>query len=157
MQGTSFIFLEVKHVEQRFSGQVHKRNCRTMIKENWMLVTSEMVEFEKEPVETQDYMKITDHFRGINKIYPNLIKENRKMSTCNRLDLQTLGCQPIDHAQKSSRSLGPALILSCNPSLKKLVGGALACSLAIDTTYQKAGTEDAIWWVERTRISRTCP
>ena len=29
------------------------------------------------------------------RIYLNLIKENRKMSTCNRLDLQTLGSQPI--------------------------------------------------------------
>jgi hypothetical protein len=27
--------------------------------------------------------------------YPNLIKENRRMSTCNRLDLQTLGSQPM--------------------------------------------------------------
>jgi hypothetical protein len=40
-------------------------------------------------------MKITDHFRGIYRIYPNLIKENRRMSTCNRLDLQILGSQPI--------------------------------------------------------------
>ena len=29
------------------------------------------------------------------EIYPNLIKENRRMSTCNRLDLQTLGSQPV--------------------------------------------------------------
>ena len=29
------------------------------------------------------------------EIYPNLIKENRKMSTYNRLDLQTLGSQPV--------------------------------------------------------------
>jgi hypothetical protein len=35
------------------------------------------------------------HFRGIYRIlYPNLIKENRRMSTLNRLDLQTLGSQP---------------------------------------------------------------
>ena len=27
--------------------------------------------------------------------YPNLIKENRGLSTCNRLDLQTLGSQPV--------------------------------------------------------------
>ena len=43
------------------------------------------------PVEVQDCRKITNHFRT----YPNLIKENRMMSTCNRLDLQTLGSQPI--------------------------------------------------------------
>ena len=40
-------------------------------------------------------MKITDHFRRIYKTYPNLIKENRKTSTCNRLDLQTLRTQPV--------------------------------------------------------------
>ena len=34
--------------------------------------------------------KITNHFKGIYRIYPNLIKENRKVSACNRLDLQTL-------------------------------------------------------------------
>jgi hypothetical protein len=39
----------------------------------------------------QDCTKITDHFRGIyRRIYPNLMKQNRRMSTCNRLDLQTL-------------------------------------------------------------------
>jgi hypothetical protein len=38
----------------------------------------------------------TDHSKGIYRIvYPNPIKENRRMSTCNRLDLQTLGSQPL--------------------------------------------------------------
>ena len=41
-----------------------------------------------EPVEVQDCRKITDHFRGIHRTYPTLIKENRRMSACNRLDLQ---------------------------------------------------------------------
>ena len=59
-----------------------------MIGENRQLITDE-------PVEVQDCKKITDHFRGIHGIYPNLIKENWRMSTCNRLDLQTLGSQPI--------------------------------------------------------------
>jgi hypothetical protein len=40
-------------------------------------------------------MTITDHFRGIYIIYPNLMKETRRMSTCSQLDLQTLGSQPI--------------------------------------------------------------
>ena len=69
---------------------------KTMIGENLELVTKEPVEFEKLPAEVQDCRKITDHFRGIHSIYPNLIKENRRMSaTCNRLDLQTLGSQLI--------------------------------------------------------------
>ena len=46
---------------------------------------------------TQDSnMNITGHFRGIYRIYyPNLIKDNRRMSICNRSDLQTLGSQPV--------------------------------------------------------------
>ena len=62
-----------------------------MIRENQQLVTNEPVEFEIFPVEVQDCKKITDHFREIYKIYPNLIKENQRMSTWNRLDLQTQG------------------------------------------------------------------
>ena len=73
--------------------QIHR--CQSMIGENRQLVTNEPVEFEEYPVEVQDCKKITDHFRGIYRIYPNLIKENRRMSTCNRLDLQALGSQPV--------------------------------------------------------------
>ena len=39
--------------------------------------------------------KIADHLRGIHRICPNWVKENRRMWTCNRLDLPTLGSQPI--------------------------------------------------------------
>ena len=39
--------------------------------------------------------KITDHFRRIYRVYPNLKKENWRMSTYNRLELQTLGSQQI--------------------------------------------------------------
>ena len=60
----------------------------SMIGENRQLVTNE-------PVEVQDCMKITDHCRGIHRIYPNIVKEYWRMSTCNRLDLQTLGSPPI--------------------------------------------------------------
>ena len=28
-------------------------------------------------------------------MYPNFIKKNRRLSTCNRLDLETLGSQPV--------------------------------------------------------------
>jgi hypothetical protein len=66
-----------------------------MIGENRQFVTNEPVEFEKYPVEVQDCRKTTDHLRGIYRIYPNLRKENRRMSTCNRPDLQTRGSQPI--------------------------------------------------------------
>ena len=33
--------------------------------ESWPLVTDELVEFEKEPVDVQDFGKITPHFEGI--------------------------------------------------------------------------------------------
>ena len=66
-----------------------------MIGENRQLVTDEPVEFEKQPAEVQTFRKITDHFRGSHRIFPNLIKENRRMSTCSQLDKQTLGSQPV--------------------------------------------------------------
>ena len=44
---------------------------------------------------SQNCRKITDHCRGFYRIYPNLVWENRRMWTCNRLDLQTLGSQPV--------------------------------------------------------------
>jgi len=75
--------------------------CSGMIGENQQLVTN-TVEFEKQLVEFQNCRKITDHFRGIYIIYPSLIKENRRMSTCNRLDLQTLGSWPIKLCLKTS-------------------------------------------------------
>ena len=60
---------------------------------NRQLVIDEPVEFEKQTVaiEVEDCRKITDHSRGIYRIYPSLMKENRRMSTCYQLDLQTLG------------------------------------------------------------------
>ena len=58
-----------------------------MIGETRQLATNKPVAFEKKPVEVDDYMVITDHFRRIYTIYPNLAKENRRMWTCNRLDL----------------------------------------------------------------------
>ena len=72
-----------------------------MIRENRQLVTTE-------PVEVQECRKITDHLIGIYRIYPNLIKEYRRMSACNRFDLQTLGSQSVmpknlpDHCTNSS-------------------------------------------------------
>ena len=52
-------------------------------------------EFEKYLVEVQDFRKITDHFNGSWRIHLELIKKNRKMSTCNRLDFEALGSRPI--------------------------------------------------------------
>ena len=58
--------------------------------ENRLLVTNEPVEFEKEPVEVKNSKKITDHFRGICKMYLKLLRRSRKITPCNRLDLEPL-------------------------------------------------------------------
>ena len=55
-------------------------------------VNDDPVEFEKWPTEVEEFRKITEHFKGIWRINLKLIKKNhRKMSTCNRLNLETLG------------------------------------------------------------------
>ena len=41
--------------------------------------------------EVQDFTTITHQLRGIYGIYLKLIKENAKITTCNWLDLDTLG------------------------------------------------------------------
>ena len=71
-----------------FGARTWEGHMGTMTRENQQLVTDE-------PVGVQDCRKITNSFRGIYRIYPNLIKEIRGMSRCNQLDLQTLGSQPV--------------------------------------------------------------
>ena len=43
--------------------------------------------------EVQDFSQVSDHFRGIYRIYLNLIMKNQKMSTCNLLDLEKCNCE----------------------------------------------------------------
>ena len=69
-------------------------NNVSMIGENQQLVTDEPVEFEKILVEVQDCIQLlisVDEFC----IYPHLNQKFRRMSTCNRLDLQALGTQTV--------------------------------------------------------------
>jgi hypothetical protein len=51
---------------------MHSWGHGTMLGENQQLITNE-------PVKVQDSRKITNHFRGIYRIYPNLIEENWRM------------------------------------------------------------------------------
>ena len=86
--------------------------------------------FEKLPVEVQDCCRqITDHFRGIYKIYLNLMKQNWRMSTCNRLNLQTLGSQPVVMPKNlpitESEALGNRHITYCNQSTLNLTLGLI--------------------------------
>ena len=58
-------------------------------------LTDEAVEFENEEVGVQDFRNTRHHFRGMYGTCPNLIKEGRKLSTCNRLSLESVACPPI--------------------------------------------------------------
>ena len=51
-----------------------------MNEENQPVVTNEPVEFEKYPVEVQDFRKITNHLQGICRIYLNFNKETTRRS-----------------------------------------------------------------------------
>jgi hypothetical protein len=73
---------------------------RSMIGESRQLVTDEPVEFEKSSA--GKLAIILEECIEYN--YPSFIKEQQRMSTCNRLDLQTLRMS-TDCAQKSPRSL----------------------------------------------------
>ena len=57
---------------------------------NRWFVTDEPVEFEKYPVEVQEFREFTHHFEESMEYTSNECA-NRKMSTCNRLDLESLG------------------------------------------------------------------
>ena len=83
-------------------GYLHIITCWfcAMIGENRQLVTDKPVEFEMKLIEVQDCRKITNHFRGIHRIYPNLIKENQHVTIGFGNTRISTG-----YAQKSARSL----------------------------------------------------
>ena len=75
------LFIELSHtiVPNRIKeAPFRKVYLRSMIGESRQLVPDEPVEFEKQPVEVQDYRKNTGHFRGLHGIHPKSIKENRR-------------------------------------------------------------------------------
>jgi len=57
-----------------------------MTGDNWLLVTDELVEFEKHPAEVQDFQKSLT--KGVYGIHPILIKKNQKMSTMQPVGLE---------------------------------------------------------------------
>ena len=71
--------------------------------ENQEFVTDEPDEFEKLPVDVRDFVKVTNHVRRICKIHVKLVKENRKITTCNQLNLETLGSGLIMHKNLPGR------------------------------------------------------
>ena len=69
--------------------------------ENRLLVADEPDEFEEYPVRVQDFREITDGFKTIYGTHFKIgKKENRKMSTCNRVGLGNTRIL-IDYVQKS--------------------------------------------------------
>ena len=70
------------HIQQETHGQKAKSHgfygqSRSMNRENQPLVTDELVEFEKWPVEVHDFRKFTDHFRGIYGPYLKSMKKEQ--------------------------------------------------------------------------------
>ena len=59
------------------------------------MVTDDPVEVEEKLVEVSRLQANYSSFRGIYNIFLKLMKTNQKVSTCIRLDLETLGSRPI--------------------------------------------------------------
>ena len=59
------------------------------------MVTDDPVEVEEKLVEVSRLQENYSPFTGIYNIYLKLMKTYQKVSTCIRLDLETLGSQPI--------------------------------------------------------------
>jgi hypothetical protein len=59
--------------------------------ENRSLVADEPIEVEKITLKVQNFRKITEPVRGIYRIHLKLIEKSQKITTHNRLDLETLG------------------------------------------------------------------
>jgi hypothetical protein len=60
--------------------QIHKGKPEDVNGENRSSVTDEPVEFEKRPVEVQDFRRITHHSKRIYGRFLKSIMENRKIS-----------------------------------------------------------------------------
>ena len=85
------------------------------------------VEFEKWLVEVEDFPKITDHFRGIYKIYLKLSKKNRMTGTLGSQlimwkvlpDIGVIGPWVYNSYGKLALQKAWFRWLTCKPSLKK--------------------------------------
>ena len=67
-----------------------------MNRDKQLLLTIELVEFEKYPVEVQDLGTQPITLEGIIGLYLHLLKKNQRCHwDVNWLDLETLGSQPI--------------------------------------------------------------
>ena len=83
--------------------------------EDRLLVLDEPVEFEKQPVEVQDFKTPTHRF-GRNGWNEPQISEETLEHHSNRLDLETMGDILIDYAQKSPQALPIYFILRVSTS-----------------------------------------
>ena len=89
-----------------------------MNKKNQYVVRIEPVEFEKQSFETGSldfHENYSNLFRGLYGICLKLMKENQKITPCDRLALETpLASRPIMHAQKSPWTLDAGHVVNLN-------------------------------------------
>ena len=107
---------------------MHGSGFGTTNGENRLLVTDE-------PVEVQDSRKTTDHFRGICRVFLKLLKKSQKITTCNQLDLETLGFCPIMPKEPSRM---PSFGIRLFP-------------------FQRTMSESPIWMLVNPRRLSACP
>ena len=76
------------------------------------LFSVEPIEFEKWVVEVEDFKKLPIIFRKINGMYPNSIKKNLMMSTCDQWDSETLRYWPIMPKNLPRHCIGYVIVMS---------------------------------------------
>jgi hypothetical protein len=79
-----------------------------------------------EPVEVQNFKKITDHLRRIYGTHPHQLRSNRKISTCNRLDLGSTRMSDRLIMPKNCPGHWPQVQLSSSRNLTTILQAHLA-------------------------------
>ena len=97
----------------------------------WLPVTDEPTEFEKWLVQVQDFRQIAHHFGGSYSICFTIMKINRKIPTCNWLDLET--CKFDQFCPKSPGHSSPCHLFG--PPTQELLDSPLTYFWVLICTY----------------------
>ena len=99
-------------------------------------------------VEVQDSKKIAEHVTGFYGVYLDFSHENRGMSTCNRLDLQTIGSQsimpknlPDQYLRRISRFSQVLVVRLCKESFVEVPGAKKYFRERVMTPTPTSGSE----------------
>ena len=95
-----------------------------------------------------NFRKITDHFRGLYRVKPNVIEKNRMAPTCNRLDLETLGNLPIILPKNLPERWYQYGTLCCGLDVNKL-WGCNFLSLIVPSIALKMMSTISLPWIPR--------